>query len=98
MCGTLWRDELYEIARLHQVQVKGRALVTPLTNAICDHMPVPRIHDAMIEELRRRDWKGRKRVIDTRGAPPMSGTTICSGIGAPEVDRIRISAAQEGQM
>lgn len=64
MCGTLWRDELYEIARAHGVQVKGRALVGPLTDAIVEQMPVPKLHDAMIEQLRRRVW--RKPVIDTR--------------------------------
>ena len=65
MCGTLWRDELYEIARLHGVEVKGRARVGPLTDAICGQMPVPKIHDAMIVELRRRSW--RKPVLDLRG-------------------------------
>ena len=67
MCGTLWRDELAEIARLHRLDLKGhRALVGPLTKAICDQMPVPDIHAAMISELRRRVW--RKRVIDLRPA------------------------------
>ncbi|WP_282091327.1 hypothetical protein [Epibacterium ulvae] len=65
MCGTLWRDELYEIARLHSVEVKGRALVGPLTDAICEQLPVPKLHDAMIDQLRRREW--RKPVIDLRG-------------------------------
>lgn len=66
MCGTLWRDELYEIARLHGVQVKGRALVGSLTAAIVEQMPVPKLHDAMIDQLQKRMW--RKPVIDCREA------------------------------
>lgn len=65
MCGTLWRDELYEIARLNNVNVTGRARVGTLTDAICEQLPVPKMHDLMIGELRRRVW--RKSVIDTRG-------------------------------
>lgn len=68
MCGTLWRDELYEIARLNGVKVTGRAYVGALTDAICEQLPVPKMHDLMIEELRRRIW--RKPVIDTRSRPP----------------------------
>jgi hypothetical protein len=64
MCGTLWRDELYEIARLNGVQVKGRALAGALTDAICEQMPVPKLHDEMIKQLRQRVW--RKPVIDLR--------------------------------
>ncbi|HGG04712.1 MAG TPA: hypothetical protein ENK28_04585 [Aliiroseovarius sp.] len=64
MCGTLWRDELYEIARLTGVEVRGRATVAPLTQAICAQLPSPTIHAWMIDQLRRRSW--RKPVIDTR--------------------------------
>ena len=69
MCGTLWRDELYEVARLNNVKTKGRALVSALTDAICEQMPVPKLHDAMIDQLRRREWRGLKKgkIIDTRG-------------------------------
>lgn len=64
MCGTLWRDELYDIARLHRVQTVGRANVLPLTEAITNQLPMPVIHSAMIDQLRRRVW--RKPVIDNR--------------------------------
>lgn len=64
MCGTLWRDELYDIARLHRVQTAGRANVLPLTEAITSQLPMPVIHAAMIDQLRRRIW--RKPVIDDR--------------------------------
>lgn len=68
MCGTLWRDELYQIARLSGVQINGRALVHTLTDAICDQLPAPTIHTLMIRELRRRIWK--KTVIDLRENGP----------------------------
>lgn len=64
MCGTLWRDELYDIARLQKVKVIGKATVEPLTQAICAQLPAPAIHAAMIDQLRRREW--RKPIIDTR--------------------------------
>jgi hypothetical protein len=64
MCGTLWRDELYDIARLHRVKTVGRANVLPLTEAITNQLPMPVIHAAMIDQLRRRIW--RKPVIDNR--------------------------------
>ena len=64
MCGTLWRDELYELARLSRVQVHGKANVQPLMEAICEQLPAPTIHALMIERLRQRAWK--KPVIDLR--------------------------------
>lgn len=65
MCGALWRDELYEIARIYQLACGGRAaLVEPLTEAICGGLPVTIIHDEMIRALRDRVW--RKPVIDLR--------------------------------
>jgi hypothetical protein len=64
MCGTLWRDELYSLARLAQVKVIGKANVEPLTQAICDQLPLPAIHMGMIEELRQRQW--RKAVIGAK--------------------------------
>ena len=72
MCGTLWRDELYEIARLTKVEVRGRATVEPLTRAICEQLPAPTIHSWMIDQLRRRVWRN-KRIIDTRKASPALG-------------------------
>lgn len=77
MCGTLWRDELYDIARLHRVQTVGRANVLPLTEAITNQLPMPVIHAAMIDQLRRRVW--RKPVIDTRKIStkrPVQGTML----------------------
>lgn len=65
MCGTLWRDELYDIARLNGVSMSARANVGPLTDAIVRQLPAPLIHDAMVEALRRRVWRS-KRVIDLR--------------------------------
>ncbi|MBV7408723.1 hypothetical protein [Maritimibacter sp. DP1N21-5] len=64
MCGTLWRDELYEVARRNNVQTTGKALVHALTEAIVNQMPAPMIHAEMIRELRSRVW--RKEVLDTR--------------------------------
>jgi hypothetical protein len=61
MCGTLWRDELYDMARLYQVKVTGKANVEPLRQAICEQLPAPAIHAGMIDQLRRREW--RKPVI-----------------------------------
>ena len=68
MCGTLWRDELYDIARLNGIQMQSRAYVQELTDAICEQMPVPKLHDAMIDQLRRREWHAFKKakIIDTR--------------------------------
>jgi|GEM_PF-2641687 len=72
MCGTLWRDELYDLAVRKNLQPHRTARVTDLTETIIDHLPVPELHDAMIFQLRRRVWK--KKVIDLRYPPekPMS--------------------------
>lgn len=78
MCGALWRDELYEIARLNRVVCGGRAArVQPLTEAICASLPVTAIHDEMIRALRARDWHRAKRnkVIDTRTSPLEDNTS-----------------------
>ncbi len=61
MCGTLWRDDLREMARLCEVRGIGKANVEPLTRAICAQLPAPAIHAGMIDQLRRRQW--RKPVI-----------------------------------
>tara|TARA_R110000751_G_scaffold307812_1_gene431881 strand:+ start:48039 stop:48725 length:687 start_codon:yes stop_codon:yes gene_type:complete len=63
MCGTLWRDELAQIAlRVGGLRLFGRANVGPLTEAICAQLPAPVIHDLMIEQLRARAW-GSKKVV-----------------------------------
>lgn len=78
MCGTLWRDELYEIARIYKLSCGSRAAhVLPLTEAICDGLPVTIIHDEMIRALRDRIW--RKPVIDTRHADPVPEKEAQSG-------------------
>lgn len=64
MCGTLWRDELVDLAGRLGVNVRGRPNVGPLTEAICQQVPAPVIHDAMIVQLRKRAWK--KPIIDLR--------------------------------
>lgn len=64
MCGTLWRDELFDLAVRKNLQPGKKARVADLTETIVDHLPVPEIHDAMIFQLRRRIWK--KPVIDLR--------------------------------
>lgn len=65
MCGALWRDELYDIARRYSLSTGGRAAnVGPLTEAVCNGLPALIIHDEMIRALRCRTWK--KPVIDTR--------------------------------
>lgn len=74
MCGTLWRDELYEIVRLNNLKVEGRALVGSLTEAICEQLPVTKIHDAMIAQLCKREW--RKPVIDLREPKPKQGLLL----------------------
>lgn len=67
MCGTLWRDELYEIARRNSVDLGGRkALVGALTEAVCAQLPAPHIHAEMIAQLRQRSWRGKRGVIDAR--------------------------------
>lgn len=65
MCGTLWRDEIYHIARVYQLSCGGRAAhVEPLTEAVRGGLPVTIIHDEMIRALRTRIW--RKPVLDLR--------------------------------
>jgi len=65
MCGTLWRDELFEVARRTGLSGLGRAVtVDPLTEAICSELSAPIIHDEMIAALRRRSW--RKEILDYR--------------------------------
>ncbi|MEM9043503.1 MAG: hypothetical protein AAGC81_02325 [Pseudomonadota bacterium] len=80
LCGTLWREELYNIARLNDLKVRGRPTFEPLRRAICDQMTLPRIHDEMVRALRERKWNnGRplhlhKRIIDTR-SPDLKPST-----------------------
>jgi hypothetical protein len=71
MCGTLWRDELFAIAKAYQLKVTQRPHVHILTDVICEQLPAPAIHTAMIEALRRRVW--RKPIIDTRFHPGALG-------------------------
>jgi len=66
LCETLWRDELYEIARHHKLKMTTRATVEPLREVICEQLPVSLIHTAMITALRNREWK--KRIIDLRSS------------------------------
>ena len=79
ICGTLWRDELYDIAQEEEViaqRTSRRANVQDLTYALVGQVPVLRLHEAMIRALRRRIWKEsqRARVIDTRtGGRDVSG-------------------------
>ena len=75
ICGTLWRDELYAIAKAQGLNPGSKARVGDLTKALIDHMPVPKLHDAMIDQLRNRVWK--KPVIDLRdprGQPDRCGS------------------------
>lgn len=76
MCETLWRDELYELAKIGDVHVAGgkRPNVTNLRSSIVESLPTPRIHDLMIERLRARTWQPGKRVI----APTLDAATICA--------------------
>lgn len=78
MCGVLWRDELYEIARVHRLECRGPALVGPLTEIICESLPAPMIHDEMIRALRARVW--RKDVIDCRKLPHAPPTPAVRGM------------------
>lgn len=63
MCGTLWRDELYRIARRERLDVGSRVTVEQLTSELERVFPAPRIHDFMIEALRQRQWPYGKRVV-----------------------------------
>ena len=64
MCGTLWRDELYDIARLAGLFTTPKIHTEPLTEAICNQLPAPTIHKYMVAALRARIWK--KPVLDRR--------------------------------
>jgi len=61
MCETLWRDELYTIARDYGLCKAGRATVGFLTDLICENLPVGMVHAAMVDALRSREW--RKPII-----------------------------------
>lgn len=67
MCETLWRDELYAIARRKNFQPGSRARVSDLTDILVRHLPIYELHAAMIDQLRKRVWK--KPVIDLRDPP-----------------------------
>lgn len=67
ICGTLWRDELHAIAQLQGMNPGSKARVHDLTMSLIERMPVPELHDAMICQLRNRQW-GRKKVFDLRVA------------------------------
>ena len=64
MCGTLWRDELYTIARLAGLRTTPKITTCPLTDVIIEQLPAPTIHKYMVEMLRIRKWQ--KPVLDTR--------------------------------
>ncbi len=73
MCGTLWRDELHDLATRARLAPPSRMRVQDLTDLICSKMPVPDIHEAMMRQLWLRDWAARKQVIDLRQAEGSSG-------------------------
>ena len=64
ICGTLWRDELYDMARLLGLRLPLRVPVNVITSELCANVPVTVLHDQMVAALRRRSWK--KHVIDLR--------------------------------
>lgn len=65
MCGTLWKEELYEIAKAMGLEkINKSTRVHVLTEAVCNNLPAPLIHDLMINQLLKRKW--RKAVIDNR--------------------------------
>lgn len=65
MCGTLWRDELHDIAVREGLAPSPRMRVSDLTDLVIESLPVPTLHGAMIDQLRNRKW-GPKTVIDPR--------------------------------
>lgn len=70
MCGALWRDELYNIVRRHQLRLGRSATVVPLREAIVRDLPVGIIHQEMIAELRGRAWrKPVRRQLASEAAP-----------------------------
>ena len=76
MCETLWRDELVAAARIGEATIHAgpRPRVSELRAGIVASLPTPRIHDLMIDRLRKRVWPAGKRVI----APSIDPTTICA--------------------
>ena len=75
MLETLWKDELYNIARRQRIEgVTKRTAVHVISDLIEAELPAPMIHDEMITELRSREWK--KDVIDLRTP---EGRHIASG-------------------
>jgi hypothetical protein len=65
MCGTLWKDELLEIAQRYKLDgVKKSDYVHLLTSAIEDQLPTTVVHNEMVAALRRRKWL--KTVVDLR--------------------------------
>lgn len=75
ICGTLWRDELYDIARVFRVEgVATRSPVGVITEALIDQVPVTALHDEMIRQLRQRKWK--KQVLDLRAPAGRVGMLI----------------------
>ena len=66
MCQTLWRDELYAVARKHALTSLRGITVRPLTELIIKSLPEPIIHQEMVDALRRREW--RKPLPERRAA------------------------------
>lgn len=65
ICGTLWKDELLEVAKACGLPHPSTATVGVLTQALCESVPVTVLHSQMIIQLRKRVWRN-KDVIDTR--------------------------------
>jgi hypothetical protein len=65
MCGALWRDELFEIARrCVDPATPGRARVHDLVASIVGKLSADEVHAEMIAALRARTW--RRDVFDLR--------------------------------
>jgi hypothetical protein len=57
MCETLWRDELYAIAKSAGLAPRSRARVKDLTDLLVNNLTTHQIHERMVEALRRRAWR-----------------------------------------
>ncbi|GBQ85660.1 hypothetical protein AA14337_3131 [Acetobacter malorum DSM 14337] len=73
LCGTLWREELIQIVKAEELEVK-HLRVLDMTRAILENLPVTRIHARTIECLRGRKWRHGKTVhLPASVAPANSG-------------------------
>lgn len=74
MCGTLWRDELYDLAIRCGIILTKSARENEIVDAITSKLPAPQINKEMIRALNNRQW--RKPVFDMRHSLPVGNQGI----------------------